>query len=80
MNAIDIHEAQASFSQLIVAIESGEHAEIVIVRDGKPVAKLMALEKPTRIKIGLLKGKFTAPADFDALNEQIAKDFDGNLF
>ena len=74
-DAINILEAKTSLSRLVAAIESGEQSEIVIARNGKPVARLVAIEKPQRIKFGTLAGKYQAPDDFDALNGEVAKLF-----
>jgi prevent-host-death family protein len=43
---VNIHEAKTSFSKLIIRASKGE--EIIIARAGKPVAKLVALEKKKR--------------------------------
>lgn len=61
----NIHEAKTQFSKLIEAVERGE--EVIIARDGRPVARLTAVAaaKPKRIP-GLMKGEFEIPDDFDA--------------
>ncbi|HYC03652.1 MAG TPA: type II toxin-antitoxin system prevent-host-death family antitoxin [Azospirillaceae bacterium] len=56
---LTIDDAQANLSELIARVEAGE--EIVISRDGKPVARLVAVEgteKPkARRQPGSMKGK-----------------------
>ena len=65
MTTFNVHEAKTRLSQLLVAVEAGE--EVVIARAGRPVARLVGLEPaaPQR-HLGLLAGRFTVPADFDA--------------
>ncbi|HUF64621.1 MAG TPA: type II toxin-antitoxin system Phd/YefM family antitoxin [Gemmatimonadaceae bacterium] len=72
---VNIYEAKTHFSDLIDQVAKGE--EIVISRRGKPVARLAPI--PGRgIKFGILKGKLTVPADFDApLPPDIQRWFDG---
>jgi prevent-host-death family protein len=43
---IDVKEAEARFEELITQVEAGE--EIVICRDGAPVAKLAAFDPEAR--------------------------------
>ncbi len=68
MLTVNIHEAKTQFSRFVDQAEAGE--EIVIARSGKPVARLVALEstagKPR--KMGLGKGIFTFPENFDYQN------------
>lgn len=74
---VNIYDAKTHFSDLIDQVAKGE--EIVISRRGKPVARLAPL--PWRgIKFGVLKGKLTVPADFDApLPPEVQRYFDGSV-
>jgi len=67
MQTININEAGAHLSRLIEQAAAGE--EIVIIRNGKPVARLVppsfTASKP-RI-LGLGKGRYTFPEGFDQL-------------
>lgn len=68
MQTVNIHEAKAHLSRFVDQAAAGE--EIIIARAGKPVARLVALalvESAPR-KLGLGKGQFSLPANFDALN------------
>jgi len=51
----------------------------VIAKEGKPIAKLVALDQPpARRVLGLLKGKLRVSDDFDApLPEEILREFEG---
>ena len=79
MNQINIHEAKTNLSRLIAAVESGAEREIIIARNGRPAAKLTAVDTPARrqIKFGVARGKFNLPDDFDADNDYLAKLFNG---
>ena len=72
---VNIYDAKTHFSDLIDRVAKGE--EIVIARRGKPVARLAPMPVGG-IKFGVLKGKLTVPADFDApLPPEIQRWFDG---
>lgn len=65
MQRINFDEVNSSFSRFIEQASLGE--EIIIVRDGKPVARLgpIAATKSQPRTLGLGKGKFTFPENFD---------------
>ncbi len=78
MTTVDMLDAKTNLSKLVEAIESGAETEIIIARNGKAAARLVALApRKNSIRFGLDKGKFTAPEDIDADNELIAKMFYG---
>ncbi len=80
MSVVNMLEAKSNLSRLVEAVESGTEREIIIARNGKPAARLVPIEaaEDTSKRIGLLKGKITAPEDFDADNEAIARLFRGD--
>jgi prevent-host-death family protein len=75
MKTINIHAAKTHLSTLVEEAAAGE--EIVIAKAGKPVARLMALEKSDfRKTYGILKGKIQISHDFDdPLPPEILKNF-----
>ncbi len=78
MTIVNMLDAKTNLSKLVVAIESGAETEIIIARNGKAAARLVALApKKTSIVFGIDKGKVTAPDDIDADNALIAKMFYG---
>lgn len=78
MQNVNIFEAKTNLSRLVEAIESGREQEVVITRNGRPVARLAPLaEKPVGQRLGIAKGKFVLPDTFDADNEAIAWLFTG---
>ena len=54
---VNIHQAKTHLSRLVERAAHGE--EIVIARDGKPAARLVALRSPSERKPGLIKGRLT---------------------
>jgi prevent-host-death family protein len=61
---LNLYEAKTQLSALVEQAAAGE--EIIIAKNGKPMAKLVAIrEKPLR-KPGRLKGKIWMSKDFDA--------------
>jgi len=77
MTQVGIHEAKTHLSELVARVEAGE--EILIARGGKPVARLLPLERQAPI-FGLDKGKFLVPDDFDEMSEEeIALFEDGEI-
>jgi prevent-host-death family protein len=62
---VNMHDAKSNLSKLVQAVERGE--EVVIARDGKPVARLVAYDDPKpKHPFGLLKGRvWEAPDAWD---------------
>jgi prevent-host-death family protein len=74
MRQVNVHEAKSQLSRLLQAVEEGE--EIVIARNGKPVARLVRHQQAREPrKPGGLRGKIWISPDFDARDEQIERDF-----
>lgn len=61
---LNLYEAKTQLSSLVEKAADGE--EIIIAKNGKPMAKLVPIrERPLR-KPGRLKGKIWMSKDFDA--------------
>ena len=70
---VNILEAKTDFSRLIRILESGRENAITVARNGKPVAKITLVDElPVSRRIGVAKGKFKAPDDFDAAGKEAA--------
>ncbi len=54
-NVVNVHDAKTHLSRLLDRAAAGE--EIVIGRAGKPVARLVPLERRRPVRFGLLKGQ-----------------------
>jgi prevent-host-death family protein len=76
MVTVNIHEAKTQLSKLIARVEAGE--EIIIARDGTPVARLVAEPNSVTKRVaGRDRGLFTVPDDFDApLPESLLAEFE----
>jgi prevent-host-death family protein len=79
MKTVNIHAAKTHLSRLVEEAAAGE--EIILAKNGKPVAKLGPLaarqRKPVR-KPGALKGKIWIADDFDApLPDDLLDAFEG---
>ena len=62
MTIVNIREAKASLSRLVAQVEAGE--DVVIARDGRPVARLVAIEPPAKREFGTLKGRIKLDDSF----------------
>ena len=80
MQTVNLFQAKTHLSKLIDQIASGEETEIVISRNGKPVARVLpVVPADTSRRIGVAKGEFIVPDDIDQCNEEVAKLFTGRL-
>jgi prevent-host-death family protein len=72
---VNVHEAKTHLSKLLAEVEKGH--EIILARDGKPIAKIIpfAKAKKTPFPFGDLKGKGWIAPDFDEMSEQELKDW-----
>ncbi|MBW4619098.1 MAG: type II toxin-antitoxin system Phd/YefM family antitoxin [Cyanosarcina radialis HA8281-LM2] len=78
METVNIHQAKTNLSRLLSRVELGE--EIIISNRGIPIAKLVPFQALSnrRASLGLDRGRFTVPEDFDApLPEEILAAFEG---
>jgi len=68
MPPINIHQAKTHLSRLVEHAARGE--SVIIVKAGKPMAKLVPLDAPESAPpkcLGFLAGQMRVPDDFDAL-------------
>jgi prevent-host-death family protein len=72
---VNIHQAKTQFSRLVERAEAGE--EIVIARDGRPVARLVPLRarKQSR-EPGLWRGLVSIAPNFDEPDETLLDSFE----
>ena len=70
-----MHEAKTKLSQLVERAEAGE--EIVIARNGKPVARLVPVTSRNSLAdvYGAFRGRIHIADDFDELPDDIAEAF-----
>ena len=79
MTQVNMLEAKTTLSKLVEAIESGKEGEIILARNGKPVARIVPLEEPvvdTSKRLGIAEGEFEFDYDaFQALDEVVWRGF-----
>ncbi len=61
---LNLYEAKTQLSSLVDQVAAG--AEIIIAKNGKPMAKLVPIKEAVKRKPGRLKGKIWISKDFDA--------------
>ncbi|MDQ3423272.1 MAG: type II toxin-antitoxin system Phd/YefM family antitoxin [Actinomycetota bacterium] len=74
MTEVGVHEAKTHLSRLLRQVEAGE--EVTIVRDGSPVARLVAVRRSREAFLGMDRGKFTVPEDFNDPDPEFEKYFE----
>lgn len=74
---VSVYDAKTNLSRLLDCAASGE--EIVITRNGRPVAKLVAARAVrTPRRLGVLKGRIRVRKDFDEpLAAEVLDAFEG---
>jgi prevent-host-death family protein len=64
VDPVSVHEAKTHLSRLLKRVEAGE--EVVIARDGDPIARLVPIGPKRSRKPGRLKASVKVAEDFDA--------------
>ena len=76
MYQINMYEAKTDLSKLVKMLEEKEEDKIVLARNGKPVAYIIAINDPIPSKrIGIAKGKIKISDDFYKLDSEIEELF-----
>ena len=70
-----MHEAKSQLSRLVELAEGGE--EVVIQRSGRPVARIVAMERrrPVAEAFGAMRGEIHIADDFDELPDEFLEHF-----
>lgn len=72
---VNVHEAKTRFPELLRLVDEGQ--EIEIARGGEPVAKLVPFAPQGTRHLGIDRGVYTVPDDFDApLPDDVLDSFD----
>jgi prevent-host-death family protein len=61
--SVGVHEAKTHLSRLLEEVAAG--GEVVITRRGEAVASLVPVHLPTLRRLGIDRGRFVVPDDFD---------------
>ena len=71
---VNVHEAKTHLSKLLAEVEKGH--EIVLARDGRPIAKIVPFPaKKNRITFNDLKGEIWMKDDFDELSDELLEEW-----
>lgn len=62
--SVGVHEAKTHLSRLLERVSAGE--EITITRRGEEVARLVPARSVAVRRLGIDRGRYTVPDDFDA--------------
>jgi prevent-host-death family protein len=67
---VNVYEAKTQLSKLLQQVEAGD--EIVIARHGKPIARLVPIQRTaTPRQLGSLRGKIWIAPDFDEFDREL---------
>ena len=78
MPTVNMFEAKSNLSRLVEAVETGAEAEIIIARNGRPVARLVPIgSAPLGQRIGVARGAFVVPDSIDINNDEVENLFHG---
>lgn len=73
--SVGVHEAKTHLSRLLRDVAAGR--EVMITRRGEVVARLVPPRRAERRVLGIDRGRFAVPDDFDApLPDDILADFE----
>ena len=77
MTTVNVHEAKTNLSRLLAQVEAGE--EVIIARNGKPVARLVRCTPRGKRQFGSMKGLIKLDDSFfDPLPEEELAAWEGN--
>jgi antitoxin (DNA-binding transcriptional repressor) of toxin-antitoxin stability system len=74
---VNMHQAKTNLSRLVKDLNTGVQNEIVIMNGKTPAARLVPYETKRKRILGIDKGLFTVPDDFDEPLPEIEKLFYG---
>ena len=77
MQQVNMHDAKSRLSELVQLVESGEETEVVIARNGRPVARLLAVTPTPDVgrRIGVARDRFRAPDPDPEFDREVASLF-----
>jgi prevent-host-death family protein len=73
---VSIIQAKAELSKLVGLVSKG--TKVVITKNNRPVADIVAHKPLHKRKLGLLKGRFSVPADILDESDEINRMFYGS--
>lgn len=77
MTQVNMLEAKTDLSKLVRMLENGTEDVIYLARNGKAVVQMTLIpEQPATQRIGVARGAFTVPDEFDNWDQEIAGMFE----
>ncbi len=76
MKLVNMHQAKSQLSKLVEEALAGQ--DVVIARNGVPTVRLTRFSDDILRTPGALKGEIFIPDDFDEIDEEIIRDFEGS--
>jgi prevent-host-death family protein len=76
MKTVNMHQAKSQLSKLVEEALAGQ--DIIIARNGAPAVRLTRFKDDVLRTPGIWKGLVTIPDDFDEIDEDIIRDFEGS--
>lgn len=74
---VNIFQAKTELSRLISLLEKKEQDQIIIARNGKPIATMTLYTPPQKkCRLGMFEGKYKLPDDINDGDEEIGKMFE----
>lgn len=81
MPTVNMHEAKSSLSRLVEAVENGSESEIIIARNGKPVARIVPIggKRKGGVLLGIAAGKYPPMSleNFNSTDDEIWRGLSG---
>ena len=77
MTSVSMFEAKTNLSRYVTSVASGEESFIVIMKNGRPVAKIVPYEAEVDNRIGIAKGRIPM---MPALEDFNGIDVEGELY
>ena len=73
MTQVNMLEAKTNLTKLIRLLETRQEDEILIARNGQPVAKLTLYDasESSKRELGKFNGKYHVPEDIDECNDEV---------
>ena len=69
---VNVFEAKTQLSRLLRLMEMGRESSVIIARNGRPIARIVPLKSsPVSRRIGVARGRFTVPDNFDDVDDEI---------
>lgn len=77
MATVNVHQAKTHLSRLLGQVEAGE--DVVIARNGRPVARIVPVKKQGKRQFGVMKGRIRLDDSFfDPLPEEELAAWEGS--